>query len=185
MKWRTSGVSGALALGLLVAAPAAANDAAAALIGLWVADCDAWGTPAECRLEWARGHHDSLLSVRYTIEARQDGAGIFAGSGVYKLAGPALSGYWSDSNGSLHPLHATWQDGKLTTHWGSPATERGRTEYSLAEPGLLTVTDWTLTDTGWRRFMQVTYRSAPATSSSAAEPDFRGGFVIGIERLDL
>ncbi|MEO0997120.1 MAG: hypothetical protein AAFX58_06345 [Pseudomonadota bacterium] len=148
----------AMAACILLSLPVAAQDeAVTALLGDWAADCDAWGTPATCRLSWERGHHERLLTVRYRIESRQDGAEIFSGSAVYRLSPPDLTGYWSDSGGALHPLRAMWEDNTLTTRWGRPGTEEGRTEYARLAPGVLRVTDWALTDEGWRQFMQVTY----------------------------
>ena len=128
------------------------------LLGNWSADCDAWGTPARCTLVWSQGLHASQLTVDYRIESRADGAAIFSGKGVYRApAGTALDGYWHDSGGAIHPLAAVWEENTLTTHWGIAGSKQGRTRYRIADDGRLEVTDWSLGESEWRQFMQVTY----------------------------
>ena len=87
-----------------------------------------------------------------------DGARLFAGQGVYRSDGSALEGYWTDSNGSLHPLKAAFADGVLTTQWGRPETEEGCTRYALDGAGVLAVTDWVKVEGEWRQFMHADYR---------------------------
>ena len=128
------------------------------LLGSWSADCDAWGTPARCTLVWSEGLHASQMTVDYRIEARSDGAAIFAGKGVYRaLTDNALDGYWYDAGGETHPLAAAWDEAALTTHWGVAGSKQGRTRYRLTADGRLEVTDWLLGEDAWRQFMQVTY----------------------------
>ena len=153
-----------IAVFLLIAATAVNGDARTpptghlALLGSWSADCDAWGTPARCTLVWSQGLHASQLTVDYRIDARADGAAIFSGGGVYRtLAGGALDGYWYDSGGAIHPLAAAWGENTLTTHWGVAGSEQGRTRYRITDDGRLEVTDWSLGESEWRQFMQVTY----------------------------
>jgi hypothetical protein len=129
------------------------------LFGIWAAPCDAWGTPAECRLEWRRGLHADQLKVDYSITAKDGGKSIFSGTGIYGAGTENLEGYWSDSSGAIRPLYARWQEGVLTTHWGTAATEQGRTEYKLEKDGELHVTDWVLKPSGWHQFMRVEYQS--------------------------
>ncbi len=128
------------------------------LIGDWSADCDAWGTPARCTLVWSQGLHASQLTVKYKIQSTADGVTIFSGEGVYRTTPEnALVGYWHDSGGAIHPLAAEWRDGVLATQWGTAGSVQGRTRYRLTEAGKLEVTDWSLGENEWQRFMQVTY----------------------------
>lgn len=137
----------------------AENEAFSALEGEWVADCATFQSGATCRLEWSEGLGGDLMRVRYEVSA----AGrerLFAGEAVYKPAEDGFEGYWSDSNGSLHPLDATFSDGVLTTLWGRPETEEGRTRYALDQEGRLLVTDWVKVDGAWREFMRAEYARA-------------------------
>jgi len=140
--------------------PADAQDgesgALSALGGRWIAHCDGFQEGAACELEWAPGLGDDLMRVRYDVRG-DDGARLFAGDGVYKPSPEGFEGFWSDSNGSLHPLRATYADGVLTTLWGRPETEEGRTVYAATGDGGLSVTDWVKADGGWRQFMHADY----------------------------
>ncbi|MBV7255172.1 hypothetical protein KCG44_00080 [Pacificimonas sp. WHA3] len=154
-------VAFALVLGAAVPGVAqTAEDGPKALTGDWHSDCDAWGTPAKCTLRWMPGLHETQMNLEYDVRAADGGARLFMGQGVYRMGDDDLSGYWIDTNGSLHPLHAVWQDRTLITHWGEAQTERGRSEYRMGEDGTLIVTDWVLTEDGWREFMRVQYRRA-------------------------
>ena len=96
------------------------------------------------------------MRVRYEVCA-DGGARLFAGDGVYKPSPGGFEGFWSDSNGSLHPLQASYADGVLTTLWGRPETEEGRTVYAATGDGGLSVTDWVKVDGEWRQFMHADY----------------------------
>jgi hypothetical protein len=128
------------------------------LRGHWSAPCDAWGTPAQCDLIWGAGLHPNHLTVKYTISSENDSSMIFSGQGVYRINELGLDGYWSASNGAIHPLKASWKSEGLTTHWGQSSTEQGRSTYQLVGENELLVTDSVLTKDGWREFMQVQYQ---------------------------
>lgn len=131
-----------------------------ALKGTWISDCDAWGSPAKCKVVWSKGLHKNHLHIDYAIKAAADGSAIFSGAGVYRITSDGLDGYWSDSGGAVHPLRSAWSGDTLTTHWGVAGGAQGRSEYALTEAGAMVVTDWALTESGWRQFMQVEYARA-------------------------
>jgi len=128
------------------------------LVGEWTAPCDAWGTPAQCRLTWSAGHHAKQYRLGYLISAKEGRKTLFEGSATYQSGDASLEGFWADSNGALHPIFARWEGGELISHWGHPSTEQGRSHYKLNGDDSLTVTDWVLTREGWREFMRVEYR---------------------------
>lgn len=130
-------------------------------LGAWEADCDAFGTPGRCETEWTVGLDDSLFEQRYRVTARESGALIFAGHGVYRVIDGGVDGYWSDSQGAIHALYGEWRDGALVIDWGAPSTSRGRSSYGVdPETGALHQIDWALTDDGWRQFMEIDYARA-------------------------
>lgn len=156
-------VLGAILLGVpVIGAPAIADDlkegaGVERLLGEWSSECDAWGTPANCRILWSEGLHAEQVKISYAISNRENGAAIFSGEGVYRNGGDSLNGFWADSGGAVHPLRASWAENSLTTHWGRAGGEQGRTVYRLDDDNRLEVTDWALRDEGWAEFMKVSY----------------------------
>ena len=128
-----------------------------ALAGAWDAPCDGFGADARCSLVWEVGLHEDLMRVSYDVRGA-NGARIFAGAGVYRDVGDHFEGVWTDSEGSMHPLYGVFADGALTTRWGGPETEEGRTRYALDDGGGMRVTDWVLADDAWREFNSADYR---------------------------
>jgi len=147
----------ALTVSMLLAAPAYGLDKHD-LLGQWEASCEFFGSPANCAQTWRPGLHDDLLVMEYRVLAPDDGRQVFAGNLFLKQLDDHLGGYWVDSIGSMHDVHALWNESALESHWGSPATEQGRSRYRLSERGELQVTDWVLTDDGWREFLSAVYR---------------------------
>ncbi|MEH8018630.1 hypothetical protein MN202_15410 [Rheinheimera muenzenbergensis] len=108
-------------------------------------------------LQWTDGRHKNLLRVVYEV-SKADGSQLFAGEGLYRRTDDGFAGYWSDTNGSLHPLQATYADGVLTTYWGRAETEQGKTRYALNADGGLSVTDWVKKNGTWQQFMHADYQ---------------------------
>lgn len=132
---------------------------AAPVPGIWTGACDAWGTPATCHSTWRQGlHQDHWIQV-YKIVRNSDEATLFSGRGLYRLNDDQADGYWEDSQGSVHPLAGTFEDGALTVTWGTTDTELGRSRYDFRN-GVLRVQDEVLDDAGWRVFMVVDYGEA-------------------------
>lgn len=133
--------------------------------GVWSGPCDAWGTPATCTSQWQPGLHKDLRVQEYAIVRQADDAPLFSGRGVYRLEGSSVKGYWEDSQGAIHPLTGSFEDGTVSVIWGMPSSQIGRSTYTFADGGM-TARDSALTDDGWRQFMEVKY---PAPGTTAAE----------------
>jgi hypothetical protein len=127
------------------------------LKGTWTADCKAFAPGARCSLQWTDGLHKNLLRVVYQVR-NAAGNQLFAGEGVYQRSDDIFAGFWNDTNGSLHPLQATYTDGGLTTYWGRAETEEGKTRYALNAEGGLSVTDWVKKNGSWHQFMHADYQ---------------------------
>ena len=104
----------------------------------------------------SKGCTKKLVRVAYEV-GTADGTRLFAGEGVYQMTGDSFTGFWSDTNGSLHPLQATYADGVLKAYWGREETEEGKTHYVLNAQGALSVTDWVKKNGEWRQFMHAVY----------------------------
>jgi hypothetical protein len=126
------------------------------LIGTWTSECDAWGKPARCTSTWRPGTHASHLVQEYAIVRKHDGHKLFSGRGVYRITDESVHGFWEDSQGAIHPLTGTYQNGAITVIWGTPETEMGRSSYAYEAETLL-VHDASLTQEGWREFMAIEY----------------------------
>jgi hypothetical protein len=124
--------------------------------GTWRGSCDAWGVPAICTSQWRTGLHDNHWIQSYSIVRQADEVVLFSGRGVYRLDSTKVDGFWEDSGGAIHPLAGTYQDNSLSVIWGSADTEIGRSVYTF-QNGAMTARDYSLTDTGWRQFMEIHY----------------------------
>ncbi len=135
-----------------------AQDSPSIPVATHEAPCDAWGTPAICRSVWQPGKHKSHRVQDYSIRHAGTGNQMFAGRGLYRIEPDGrVTGYWEDSQGSVHPLAGTWNGMELSVNWGSEETELGRSTYVFAGDGGLHVEDWVKREASWHRFMAVTY----------------------------
>lgn len=125
------------ALLVLVAAPAAAQDAGALawLEGSWRGAGTMFGRPSEAALEIRPALGGRFLELSYR-------AGQFEGRAFYRPAGEGRwQATWFDNRGISFPIDAAAAEHVLTADWGSAATERGRTVYRLRADGRLEVSD--------------------------------------------
>ena len=132
-----------LALALLGAAAPAQEPAGALdwLHGRWSGAGTVQGAPSEATLEVAPALAGRFVELRYAFVTSGERPVRFEGRGFYRADGAAWRGRWFDSTGAIRPLTGTVAGTTLTTQWGDPATEQGRTTYRLAAAGTLQVTD--------------------------------------------
>lgn len=155
------------ALALVIIKPALAQDApiTETFIGTWVSEGDAFGAPAHSRMVWSSALEGAFTRLEYRIEMNPEAArpSVFAGAAYYKRDGDGgYRAFWADSNGDLHPIIAVREGGALQANWGVAGAKQGRTRYELIAEDKMRVTDWLLTDEGWREFNQNDYtRSHP------------------------
>lgn len=120
------------------------------------ASCNAWGTPAKCTSDWSEGLSPELRVQDYRIAHAETGKTIFAGRGVYSVADGKVSGYWEDSQGSIHRLTGSWTDNVLEVIWGETDAPIGKSRYDFSGSGMK-AEDWSHTDAGWQSFMVIRY----------------------------
>ena len=155
------------ALMCAAAAPALAEDApiVEAFLGSWSSDGDAFGGPARSTMAWSGVLGGAFTHLEYRIEMRpgEDRSAVFEGTAYYKHDGEgAYRAFWADSNGDLHPVAAAREASSLVVHWGRAGSKQGRTRYELVGDDEMLVTDWLLTDEGWRMFNQNSFTRAPS-----------------------
>lgn len=120
------------------------------------APCDAWGAPAICTSDWTEGLSPDLRVQNYQITHAETGDRLFAGRGVYRVEGEHVTGYWEDSQGSIHRLTGSWKDDALEVIWGDEISPVGKSRYDFSGEGM-TAEDWSSTDEGWKSFMVIDY----------------------------
>ena len=156
-----------IALTLAMAAPAFAEEApiVEAFFGHWTSDGDALGGPARSTMAWSGVLGGAFAHLEYRIEMRpgEEGSAAFEGAAYYRHDGAgAYRAFWADSNGDLHPVAAAREGSSLVVHWGRAGAKQGRTRYELVADDEMRVTDWLLTDDGWRMFNQNSFTRAPS-----------------------
>lgn len=160
-----------IAIALLIVPPAAAdNDTIfSALLGSWQAEGNRFGAPSTSDMRWIDAElGGKFLRLEYQINrTTPDGPkSIFSGIAYYQkpasplTASDKINAFWADTNGNLHPISAMVEDNALSSNWGTPDTEQGRTRYQLTVRGTVEVTDWVKTPDGWRQFNHTVFTRA-------------------------
>ena len=167
------GVRGSLALvtlvlALLAAPPASAQETPVIddMIGAWVGSGTLFGADAAFAMtwEWALGERFVRLTFQNKVEGADGGPRVLDAEAFYRPMGAGrFEGTWFDTRGMVLQLIGTAEERTLTTLWGSPETEEGRTVYRLLEDNRLEVEDWVLSGGQWRQFGHAAYRRATPT----------------------
>jgi hypothetical protein len=153
---------GALMVGLLLAIqPAMARADGGSLdwlIGKWAGTGTSFGKPSEARFEAAPALDGKFVELRYAITKPI----LFEGRAFYRQTPKGWDARWFDSRGMVFPISAAVSGKMLTSDWGSPDTERGRTEYRLLDDGRLEVRDTVLGKDGqYGEFARQTFTRTP------------------------
>jgi hypothetical protein len=131
------------------------------LSGVWKAEGMAFGMEAKFHMQWAWVLQNRFIQLSYKIEMRgKDGQPrIFEGTAFYKPgASGKYEGTWFDSQRSIHPIEATADSAALTSFWGKPETEQGKSVYRLLDENRIEVVDAVRAKDGsWREFSRNTF----------------------------
>jgi histidine triad (HIT) family protein len=127
------------------------------LLGNWQANGTAFGRPAKINMVCEPILQFQYMKLSYSMDMQdKDGKSIanFEGTASYRPDG--AGGYkatWFDSGGAMHPIKATVNDNILTSWWGTPQTQEGKTIYRLINNNAVEIIDSVKTKTGeWRQF---------------------------------
>lgn len=156
----------ALLLMAVAAVPAMAEQEAPVLermAGTWTATGNSFGPNVKSRMVWSRTLDDQFHRIDYQIMINPEKAQTFTGVGHYKAGSERrTTGYWADNSGDLHPLSVEIEDNAIVTIWGVAGKKQGRTEYRLVNTNRAIVTDWLLTQSGWREFNRAEFVRDPS-----------------------
>ena len=154
-----------LPIALISATAAVASDVQTLewFVGEWVGSGTLLGQPSTVTLTISPALGGTATALAYRAQTAAAGsrpALSFEGRATYRITAKGrVEGQWSDNNGSFHAVGGRIAGTMMTTVWGSPTTEIGRSTYVREASGTLTVTDSVLSsDGGWRMFATATYR---------------------------
>ena len=82
------------------------------------------------------------LSLRHEVSAPNSSKQIFEDHAYYQPQGmDKYAAHWFDSRGVPFPIKAYVEGNTLTSLWGSPDKEEGKSTYQLIDDGTLRVVD--------------------------------------------
>lgn len=135
-----------------MAQPAAPHAALAWLLGSWKGSGSFSGQPTESGLEVTPALGGKFVELSYRFRTAGQRPFTFEGRAFYRRGGEgAWKADWYDSRGMALPIVARLEGSSLTSDWGGPGTEQGRTVYRLLGDGRLEVVDSVLGADGTRR----------------------------------
>lgn len=121
------------------------------MVGEWSGKGKLFGRDSEVELIVKPVAAGAAYSLDYRIYVAADGNATemrFAAHGFFQRGkGRKWHGRWVDNFGNLHDISGTLDAQAMTTLWGSPSTEIGRSSYSIIG-GQLQIVDWALAKDG-------------------------------------
>ncbi|MCO6509752.1 MAG: nuclear transport factor 2 family protein [Aridibacter famidurans] len=127
------------------------------LYGTWQGAGEVNGRESTVVMTWEPVHGGKNYRLEFRNE--MEGGFLFEGTALYSLKREGgFTGLWVDSTGAARPIIASFADDTLTSNWGTPETEEGKTEYRLNGESSMLVVDSVKTKEGWREFGRVEYR---------------------------
>jgi hypothetical protein len=112
-------------------------------IGSWEGSGKLFGKPAKFQLIFTFALNDKFFHLEFRNEYSVDSRTYVMDAKAYYAVSQvdSLRGYWFDSRGVQQPVRAGLSPSTLTSLWGSPQTELGKTIYELTAVNELKVTD--------------------------------------------
>ena len=112
--------------------------------GDWVGEGKVFGNTAvvQIKWEWVLAGKFVKLSLRHEVGAPNNSKQIFEGQAYYQPQGAdKYAAHWFDSRGVTFPIKAYVEGNTLTSLWGSPDKEEGKSTYQLIDDSTLRVVD--------------------------------------------
>ena len=124
-------------------------------IGVWEGHGELFGSDAAFSMEWEWVLDERFVRLTFqnSVAGRDGTEGTLEAQAFYRPIGAAeFEGTWFDSRGVSLPLTGSVENATLTSLWGSPETEQGRTVYRLLHEDQLEVEDFVLRGGEWHQF---------------------------------
>ncbi|MCW5911541.1 MAG: DUF1579 family protein [Cyclobacteriaceae bacterium] len=136
------------------------NDILNKLNGNWSAKGAAFGMPATITMSWLPALEGKFHQLNYKMlmTGKDGNLMVFEGAAFYKrLSENSFTATWFDSQGNMHPITASSDATTLTSLWGTPETQQGKTTYRFVSNNEVEVTDYVMKKDGtWSKFNQNT-----------------------------
>jgi hypothetical protein len=131
--------------------------------GTWVGSGKSMGMTSSMQLKWEWVLDQKFLRLTLNNEMQSSGGQKqnFAGHAYYQpsTAGDKFTAQWFDSRGISFPITGSFDGTTLTSDWGSPDKEEGRSIYKLIDAETMEVVDSVkLKDGTWREFGRATVK---------------------------
>lgn len=143
-------ILGALAIG------SSAQPLPGGLAGAWKGEGTTFGSASSSEMKWEPMLDAKFATMTWRNEwkTRDGKTQVFEGRGVYKAHDTGTgNGWWFDSRGMALSVTTKFDGSVLSSQWGSPETESGRTTYRLIDSDKVEVVDEVRTKDGsWREF---------------------------------
>ena len=114
------------------------------LQGDWQGEGTVFGRAATLQIkwEWILNNKFLRLSLRHESRAPNNTNQIFEGQAYYRPEGmDKYAAHWFDSRGVTFTIRSHVEGNTLTSFWGSPDTEEGKSTYQLINHSTLQVVD--------------------------------------------
>lgn len=149
-------IAACLGAWLLIGADSPPPPSLAWMHGDWSGSGTFQGQPGKAALSIAPVLGGSATAMTYRAVTASFS---FEGRATYRINSKGrVEGQWNDSAGSFHQIGGRIDGKAMTTVWGSPATEIGRSTYSLKPDGTLETSDAALRPDGsWHVFATMRY----------------------------
>jgi hypothetical protein len=127
--------------------------------GSWEGTGKLFGQPAKFQLTFEYALNDKFFHLEFRNEYSADSRTYaMDAKAYYAISQDSLRGYWFDSRGVQQPVRAGMSPSTLTSLWGTPQTERGKTIYELTDANELKVTDFVQRDGIYAVFGEAVYK---------------------------
>ena len=111
--------------------------------GKWLGEGTVFGSAAvvQIKWEWVLAGKFMRLDLRHEV-ASNSSKQVFEGQAYYQPQGvDKYAAHWFDSRGVTFPIKAYVEGNTLTSLWGSPDKEEGKSTYQLVDDSTLRVVD--------------------------------------------
>ncbi|MEQ9309660.1 MAG: hypothetical protein RLN90_09410 [Balneolaceae bacterium] len=127
-------------------------------LGEWEGSGSLMGNEATFEMNWNLVLGNQFIKLTFSNAIINSTFKMDAHAYFQLVEDKSIKGYWFDSRGISFPLLGTIEGEALTTEWGSPDIEQGRTVYTLIEHDFISVKDFVLKNNEYSLFAEATYQ---------------------------
>lgn len=133
------------------------------ILGNWDGEGSLFNQPAKFQMTWTDQWKGKFLKLEFSNKIIDSQYPKFEVEAYYHpIDGNRYKGYWFDSRGWFVEVGSKFntETNTLTSVWGSPETEQGKTIYQFQSDGTIAVEDYVLRNNGYELFGKATYQKS-------------------------